>query len=127
GWFDAVAARYAARLSGVDTLAIMLVDVLDELPEIKICTAYEIEGQRITIFPSQVDDLRQAKPIYETLPGWQRDTSLARRMSDLPAAARRYLQRLAELVGAPVEIVSVGPDREQTMLAANVSSEPLSV
>ena len=71
GWFDAVAARYTARLSGVDTLAIMLLDVLGELPEFKICTAYEIDGRRVTQFPSHVDDLRRAVPVYETLPGWR--------------------------------------------------------
>ncbi len=73
GWFDAVAARYTARLSGVDSLAVMLLDVLDEMPEIKICTAYEIDGRRVTQFPSHVDDLRRAKPVLETLPGWQQD------------------------------------------------------
>ncbi|HEX3657928.1 MAG TPA: adenylosuccinate synthase [Pirellulales bacterium] len=127
GWFDAVAARYAARLSGVDTLAVMLLDVLDELPEIKICTAYEIDGRRETIFPSQVDCLRRAKPVYETLPGWQQDTSTVRHMAELPTSARRYLQRLAELLGSPVEIVSVGPDREQTMFAADLTSAAMSV
>ena len=117
GWFDAVAARYAARLSGVDSLAVMLLDVLDELPEIKICTAYEIDGRRVTMFPSHVDDLRQARPVYETLPGWQQDISGVRHLAELPANARQYLQRLGEIVGRPVEIVSVGPDREQTMFA----------
>ena len=71
GWFDAVAARYTARLSGVDSLAVMLLDVLGELPELKICTAYELDGRRVTDFPSHVDDLRRVVPVYETLPGWQ--------------------------------------------------------
>jgi len=105
----------------------MLLDVLDELPEIKICTAYEIDGQRVTIFPSQVDYLRRARPVYETLPGWRQDTSSVRHMAELPAAATRYLQRLAELLGSPVEIVSVGPDREQTMFAADLTSAAMSV
>lgn len=117
GWFDAVAARYTARLGGVDVLAVMLLDVLCELPELKICVAYELDGQRITHFPSHVDDLRRVAPVYETLPGWQQDISEVRRMNDLPAGARRYLDRLSELVGRPIEIVSVGPDREQTILA----------
>jgi adenylosuccinate synthase len=117
GWFDAVAARYTARLSGVDVLAVMLLDVLSELPELKICTAYEIDGRRITDFPSHVDDLRRVAPVYETMPGWQSDVSGARRMADLPEKAKAYLARLSELLGTPVEIVSVGPDREQTIFA----------
>jgi adenylosuccinate synthase len=117
GWFDAVAVRYTARLSGADCLAVMLLDVLGQLPEIKICTAYQMDGKQTTNFPSHVDDLRRATPVYETLPGWQREITDVRRIADLPVAARAYLDRLAELIGRPVEIVSVGPDREQTMRA----------
>lgn len=118
GWFDAVATRYTARLSGVDVLAVMLLDVLSRLPELKICVAYELDGRRITAFPSHVDDVRRVQPIYETLPGWQQEISHLRRAGDLPENARRYLDRLSTLVGRPVEIVSVGPDREQTIFAA---------
>ncbi len=117
GWLDAVAVRYTARLSGVDSLSVMLLDVLSGLPEIKVCTAYEIDGRRVTAFPSHTGDLRRAVPVYETLPGWQEDISDIRRIDDLPAAAVGYLDRIADLVGRPVEIVSVGPDREQTMFA----------
>ncbi len=119
GWFDAVAARYTARLSGVDSLAVMLLDVLDELPELNICTAYELDGRRITDFPSHVDDLRRVAPVYETWPGWQCDTSGAQCLADLPAAARRYLDRVGELLHRPVEVVSVGPDRRQTIFAGD--------
>jgi adenylosuccinate synthase len=115
GWFDAVAARYTTRLSGVDVLAVMLLDVLSMLPELKICTAYELDGRRITDFPSHVDDLRRVVPVYETLPGWQQEISHVRRLGDLPAAARDYLARLSQLLGRPVEVVSVGADREQTI------------
>ncbi len=115
GWFDAVAARYTARLSGADVLAVMLLDVLSELPELKICTAYELEGRRTTDFPSHVDDLRRVTPVYETLPGWQKEISDVRRVGDLPANARKYLDRLRELLGRPVEVISVGPDRQQTI------------
>lgn len=115
GWLDAVAVRYAARLSGVDSIAVMLLDVLDELPELQICTAYEIDGRKTQDFPAHVDDLRRVRPIYETLPGWRQPTSNARCISDLPAAARRYLERVEQLLERPVEIVSVGPDREQTI------------
>ena len=119
GWFDAVAARYTARLSGVDTIAVMLLDVLATLPEIKICTAYEIDGQRITQFPSHVDDLRRAIPVYEILPGWEQEITSTRTMSDLPENARRYLDRLSRLVGRPVEVVSIGPDRQQTIFTGS--------
>jgi adenylosuccinate synthase len=117
GWFDAVAVRYTARLSGADVLAVMLLDVLSRLAELKICVAYELDGRRITDFPSHVDDLRRVQPVYETLPGWQKEITDVRRIQDLPAGARAYLDRLSALIGCPVEIVSVGPDREQTILA----------
>lgn len=117
GWFDAVAVRYTARLSGVDSLSMMMLDVLSQLPEIQVCVAYELAGKRIDNFPSHVDDLRNVKPIYETLPGWQSDVTKVRNFTDLPAPARRYLDRISQLVGRPVEIVSVGPDREQTMFS----------
>jgi adenylosuccinate synthase len=117
GWFDAVAVRYTSRLSGVDVLSVMLLDVLSELAELKICTAYELDGQRITDFPSHVDDLRRVVPVYETLPGWQKEITDVRRIGDLPINARKYLDRLSELLRRPVEVVSVGPDRVQTMFA----------
>jgi len=117
GWFDAVAVRYTARLSGIDSLAVMLLDVLSELREIKICTAYEIDGQRVTRFPSHIDELRRAVPVYETLPGWRQEITGVRRAADLPEAAKHYLARLSEIIGRPVQIISVGPDREQTIFA----------
>ncbi|MBL9124783.1 MAG: adenylosuccinate synthase [Planctomycetaceae bacterium] len=117
GWFDAVAVRYSARLSGVHKLAVMLLDVLSEMDEIKICTAYEINGRQVTQFPSHVDDLRIAKPVYETVPGWKTDITGVRKFADLPAAARAYLDRLGQHLGRPIEIASVGPDRAQTILS----------
>lgn len=117
GWFDAVAVRYTARLSGVDSLSMMMLDVLSQLPEIQVCVAYELDGKRVNNFPSHVDDLRKVKPVYETLPGWQTDVTKVRKFADLPANARAYLKRISELVGRPVEIVSVGPDREQTIFS----------
>jgi adenylosuccinate synthase len=123
GWLDTVAVRYTSRLSGVDSICVMLVDVLSGFDELKICTAYEIDGKRTTTFPSHVDEIRKVKPIYETVPGWQEDITAARSLDDLPAAARDYLDRIAELVGVPVEMVSVGPDRNQTIPVRN--SRPL--
>lgn len=116
GWLDAVAVRYTSRLSGVDALSIMLLDVLSGLEELKICTAYELDGERSKRFPSHVDDIRHVKPIYETLPGWQEDVTGARSLSDLPANARGYLDRISEFLSLPIEMVSVGPDRTQTIL-----------
>jgi len=115
GWFDAVAARYTARLSGVDELSVMLLDVLGGLDELKICSAYEIDGERVTQFPSQLADLEKAVPVYETLPGWREELGTVRDERGLPANARRYVDRIAELLGRPVTIVSVGPDRDQTI------------
>jgi adenylosuccinate synthase len=115
GWFDAVAARYTARLSGVTELAVMLLDVLSELKEINICIGYEIEGQRTESFPSHVDDLRQVKPIFETLPGWQTDICDVRRLEDLPLHARNYLDRISMYIRRPITYVSVGPERSQTI------------
>ncbi|MEI7782183.1 MAG: adenylosuccinate synthase [Planctomycetota bacterium] len=115
GWFDAVAARYTARLSGVDELAVMLLDVPGGLDELKICTAYTVDGRQIEHFPSHVDDLKKAVPVYESLPGWQEDLSTVRSYDALPAAATGYLARISQLLGRPVSIVSVGPDREQTI------------
>ncbi len=115
GWFDAVATGYGARLSGIDCVSIMLLDVLSVLDELQICEAYEIDGERTTDFPAHVEDLANAKPIYRTLPGWKTDITGVRTLEDLPKEARQYVDTISELLDAPVEIVSVGPDREQTI------------
>jgi adenylosuccinate synthase len=115
GWFDAVATAYGGRISGVDSLAVMLLDVLSKLDQVQICEAYEIDGGRTTRFPSHVAELARARPLYRALPGWKCDISGARRWSDLPAEAQAYIRTIRELLDAPVEIVSVGPDREQTL------------
>ncbi len=118
GWFDAVAARYTAALGGADELAVMLLDVLSGLDELKIAVAYELDGERIERFPGDAFLLERCTPLYETLPGWKEDVSEARKLADLPAAARRYIDRLGELIGLRVSIVSVGPDRKQTILCS---------
>jgi adenylosuccinate synthase len=120
GWLDAVALRYTSRLSGVDSLAVMLLDVLSGLDAIQICTAYEIDGKTSARFPSHVDDLRRAKPAYETLPGWREEITGCRAYEDLPANARAYLRRIGELMKQPVEIVSVGPERDQTIVVSKM-------
>jgi adenylosuccinate synthase len=117
GWFDAVATRYTAALSGADELAVMLLDVLSELPELAICTAYDLEGEgRRDDFPSDAFRLVRCRPVLEKVAGWSTDVSSARRLSDLPKAARRYVDRISELLELPVKIISVGPDREQTIV-----------
>ncbi len=115
GWFDAVAVRYTARLGGVTSIALTMLDVLSELSEIEICVAYDLDGQRIDYFPAHVNDLRLLTPIYETVPGWQTDVTGARSLDDLPVAAVNYIRHLEKLIGRRIEYVSVGPDRAQTI------------
>jgi adenylosuccinate synthase len=117
GWFDVVAVRSSVALNGVDELALMLLDVLGEVDEVRIAVAYELDGERIEHFPSDAYLLARCRPVYETLPGWGQDVAGVRRLADLPAAARHYVDRLAELLGLPVTILSVGPDRAQTIFA----------
>ena len=114
-----VALRYTSRLSGVDTIAVMLLDVLSGLDELKICIAYEIDGKASSRFPSHVDDLRRAQPVYETLPGWNEEVTGCRAYDELPADARAYLRRISELVKQPIGMVSVGPERDQTIVVSN--------
>ena len=116
GWFDAMAVRYTAALAGADEITVMLLDVLSGLPELKLCTAYEVDGERIDHFPSDAYKLERCRPVYETIPGWDQDLTTARKLSELPAGARRYIDRISELAGLKVSVVSVGPDRAQTIL-----------
>ncbi len=114
GWFDAVSVGYSCMISGVNKLAVTKLDVLDRLPSLAVCTAYEIDGVRMSNFPASADALARAKPVYEWLPGWQCRTGDASCWSDLPENARRYLQRVAGLANAEIACVSVGPRRDQT-------------
>ena len=116
GWFDALAVRYTAALAGADEITVMLLDVLSGLPELKLCTAYDIDGERTTHFPSDAFRLERCQPVYETIPGWTEDITTARNLADLPAAARHYVDRVQELIGLKVSVVSVGPDRAQTIM-----------
>ena len=116
GWFDAVIGRYAVRINGLDCLAITKLDVLDKLEEIKVCVAYEIDGEICNHFPTNASQFANCKPVYKTLPGWQEDTTGCRSLSDLPKKALTYLKYLAELMKVPIAIVSVGPGRDQTII-----------
>jgi adenylosuccinate synthase len=113
GWFDAVLARYAAQLNGIDTLVITKLDVLDTLPQIKICVGYRLHDTELDHPPSNISVLGKVEPIYEELPGWQTPTSTIRRLHDLPEEARVYVARLCELIGARLGLISIGPEREQ--------------
>lgn len=116
GWFDAVVGRYAAMVNGVDFWAMTKLDVLDELPVIKICTAYRLDdGTKIETFPSDLGVLSRCTPIYEEMPGWLTPTSHITRYEDLPLKARAYVERLVALIGGRLGILSVGPARETTL------------
>jgi adenylosuccinate synthase len=116
GWFDGVAAAYANRINRFDAVCVMLLDVLDAFDEIPVCVGYRLDGRDIRSFPPCVADAQRIEPIYEHLPGWRQDTTGTRRWDDLPAAARGYLARLGAIIGAEIALVSVGPDREQTIV-----------
>src|SRR3954471_2690914 len=113
GWFDATVVRYATRVNGLTGLAVTKLDVLDSFTDIPVCTGYMLEGERSDEMPAEVDALGRVEPVYETHPGWQRPTGTARKLADLPAAARSYLDRLQDLSGVPVRYVSVGTRRDQ--------------
>lgn len=115
GWFDAVAARYVVELNGIDHLVITKLDVLDNLPALRICTGYRLNGATIDYMPSSPAELNQVEPIYEDLPGWQTPTDGIRSFDALPTNAQRYLDRIAELSGAPIALISVGAARDASI------------
>jgi adenylosuccinate synthase len=116
GWFDAVVVRYAVRINGLDTVALTKLDVLDQCETVKICTGYRSEGELLTEFPEEEGLLLAAEPVYEELEGWMAPTSRAKNEADLPAKARRYLERLEELIGVPFCMISTGAQRAETIL-----------
>ena len=116
GWFDAVLVRYACLINNIDTLVITKLDVLDDLDEINICVGYERGGERQEFFPTDVSVLQEVVPIYETCPGWKSDTSKIHHYEDLPDRARSYLGRLSSLIETDISIISIGPDRSETII-----------
>ncbi|MEB3229528.1 MAG: adenylosuccinate synthase [Leptolyngbyaceae bacterium] len=116
GWFDAVIGRYAVRINGIDCLAITKLDVLDELDEINICVAYELDGETCNDWPGDARAFARCKPIYRTVPGWKTSTEDCRKLEDLPKPALDYLRVLAELMEVPIAIVSLGASRDQTII-----------
>ena len=119
GWLDACVVKYAGQLSGTDYMAVTRLDILDDLDEIKMCTAYKIDGEILNEIPASLKVLAKVEPVYETFAGWKTDISGIRRYEDLPANAKKYLERMAEVTGIKLGIVSVGPNREQTIVLAD--------
>jgi adenylosuccinate synthase len=115
GWFDAVAARFSTRINGFNGLVLTRLDVLDSFPSIKICTGYKLEGKVSDRFPTSIAALEKCQPVYEEMPGWQCPTSHMRRYGELPKQARDYVKRLEELMGCPIDIISIGPQREESI------------
>jgi len=115
GWFDAVAARFSTRINGFTGIAITRLDILDDFAQLKICVGYELDGDKIDYFPASVSALERCRPIYEELPGWQASTRHIRQYEQLPAEARHYVARLEELTSCPVNLICIGPGREETI------------
>ncbi len=115
GWFDGVAARFSARINGFTGAVITRIDVFDGFPSLKVCVAYKSGEREITSFPSSLRQLEKCQPVYEEMPGWNEDTTGARRWEDLPVEAQNYINKLASLIGCPVNIACIGPEREQTI------------
>ena len=116
GWFDAALLKRSAQVNGLTGLCITKLDVLDGLPELQLCTGYELDGERIDILPMGADDIARCTPLYETLPGWSESTVGVTRYDGLPEAARRYLRRIEEVTGVPVAVISTSPDRDHTIM-----------
>jgi adenylosuccinate synthase len=125
GWYDAVAVRYAARVNGLDALALTKLDVLDDLPELQVCTSYRCRGVELRDMPGDLAQLAACEPVYETLPGWSQPTRGVREYHDLPREARAYIARLEEITGVPAAIVSTGSGREETIFREGMLAEAL--
>src|SRR5688500_12876700 len=123
GWYDAVVVRYSARVNGMDAIALTKLDVLDGLPEVKVCTGYRTATGTLTDFPADLQVLAGATPVYETLPGWSVPTKGMTRIDDLPAEARRYISRLEEVSGVSCGLISTGSDRNETIIAPGSAVE----
>ena len=119
GWFDSVALRHAKRVAGINALSLNLLDVFSGFDKIKIATAYELDGKKIDYYPASLKELYRCKPVYEELPAWDEDITNVKTWEDLPENAKKFLNRVSELVGVPLVTVSVGPDREQTIVLKN--------
>ncbi|MGE0526297.1 MAG: adenylosuccinate synthase [Bdellovibrionales bacterium] len=115
GWLDLVALKYAIRLNGITSLALMKLDVLSGMEKVEVCTAYELDGQKITEYPVSPGDLARCKPIYEVMNGWKENLTTAKSLKDLPRYAQEYVQFIGASLAVPIDVVSVGPGRDQTL------------
>ncbi|MFZ1304061.1 MAG: adenylosuccinate synthase [Lactococcus raffinolactis] len=120
GWFDSVVMRHSRRVSSLTNLSLNSIDVLTGLDEVKICVAYDLDGERIDYYPASLETLQRCTPIYETLPGWSEDITGVRHLDDLPETAKNYVRRVSELVGVKISTFSVGPGRDQTNVLESV-------
>ena len=120
GWFDAVIVKYAARVNGLTSVSFMLLDVLTGFDKIKICTAYKMGDKIVNNFPASLEDLAKCEPVYEELDGWHEDITKVEKFEDLPENAKKYIARIEELIGVNVDLVSVGPNRTQTIIRKNI-------
>ena len=120
GWLDACVVKYAGQLSGTDYMAVTRLDILDDFDEIKMCTAYKLDGKILNEIPASLKVLAKVEPVYETFAGWKKDISKIRRYEDLPANAKKYLERMAEVTKIKLGIISVGANREQTIVLENI-------
>ncbi len=120
GWFDAVIVKYAARVNGLTSISFMLLDVLSGFDKINICTAYKMGDKIITDFPASLEDLAKCEPIYEELDGWNEDITSVEKFEDLPENAKKYVSRIEKLIDVNVDMVSVGPNRKQTIIRKNI-------
>lgn len=120
GWFDAVIVKYAARVNGITSISFMLLDVLTGFDKIKICTAYKMGDKIINNFPASLEDLAKCEPVYEELDGWNEDLTNIEKFEDLPENAKKYISRIEELIGVNIDLVSVGPNRTQTIIRKNI-------
>ena len=124
GWFDAALLKRSAQVNGLTGLCITKLDVLDGLPELKLCVGYELDGTTTDILPMGAEEIARCKPIYETLPGWSQSTVGVTDYNRLPDAARHYLRRIEETTGVPVHVISTSPDRNHTIMMQHPFAAP---
>jgi adenylosuccinate synthase len=120
GWFDGVLARHTAAINGITSIALTRLDTLSHAEEVKICTGYEIGGSTINAMPATLWGMEQAKPIYETMPGWGEDVSEVRRLADLPVNASNFVKAIESLIGVSIDMISVGPERNQAIVTRDI-------
>ena len=125
GWFDGVLARQTARLNGLTSVALTRLDVLSQFDRVKVCVAYELDGERVNALPASLAATTRLQPVYEELPGWKTEVTDVRKLGDLPAEARQYVRRIEQILGVPVDMISVGPERDQAIVTRDIFGSTL--